>query len=166
METAIHIYMLLLLYAQFPDQLNDHFIQAWSLSLSKHLLKSASSADSVPVTRDTAAVRPAVTPAVAWPAVGGRQSAAARATAGGGAPPAAGAPSAAASKMKYNNSPTMRKERRQSSSLFNLSRNRELEKLPAFKGQSCAGCRAGGEGFLWWVEVVLVQKGHYRTFGG
>ncbi|XP_043196885.1 serine/threonine-protein phosphatase 2A 56 kDa regulatory subunit gamma isoform-like isoform X2 [Amphibalanus amphitrite] len=63
------------------------------------------------------------------------ESAAVRSAAGSGGPAASGAPPPAASKMKFGNSssPTMRKDRRQSSSLFNLSRNRELEKLPAFK---------------------------------
>ena len=50
---------------------------------------------------------------------------------------AAGAPPPTAlSKVPYGASPMMRKDRRQSSSRFNLPRNRELEKLPSFKGQS------------------------------
>ncbi|XP_043228837.1 serine/threonine-protein phosphatase 2A 56 kDa regulatory subunit delta isoform-like isoform X2 [Amphibalanus amphitrite] len=47
---------------------------------------------------------------------------------------AAGAPPPTAlSKVPYGASPMMRKDRRQSSSRFNLPRNRELEKLPSFK---------------------------------
>ena len=39
------------------------------------------------------------------------------------------------SKIKYSGGPQIvKKERRQSSSRFNLSKNRELQKLPALKG--------------------------------
>ena len=59
---------------------------------------------------------------------------------GSGQRPAVGAagapPPTALSKVPYGASPMMRKDRRQSSSRFNLPRNRELEKLPTFKGQS------------------------------
>ena len=74
-----------------------------------------------------------------------RQNSAARPTAGPGSVTVPGAPPPTAlSKIKYNNSPTIRKDRRQSSSRFNLPRNRELEKLPAFKGQS----QTSNTGFL------------------
>lgn len=70
-----------------------------------------------------------------WP-----QGAAGRAGAGpSGAAAAAGAPPPTAiNKIKYGASPTIRKDRRQSSSRFNVPKNRELEKLPDFKGQSVA----------------------------
>ncbi|XP_037072260.1 serine/threonine-protein phosphatase 2A 56 kDa regulatory subunit delta isoform-like [Pollicipes pollicipes] len=42
-------------------------------------------------------------------------------------------PPTALSKVPYGASPMIRKDRRQSSSRFNLPRNRELEKLPSFK---------------------------------
>lgn len=39
-------------------------------------------------------------------------------------------------KIKYSGGPQIvKKERRQSSSRFNLSKNRELQKLPALKGE-------------------------------
>lgn len=43
-------------------------------------------------------------------------------------------------KIKYSGGPQIvKKERRHSSSRFNLSKNRELQKLPALKGKEAVG---------------------------
>ncbi|XP_037069734.1 serine/threonine-protein phosphatase 2A 56 kDa regulatory subunit delta isoform-like isoform X2 [Pollicipes pollicipes] len=61
--------------------------------------------------------------------------------------PAGAPPPTALSKVPYGASPMIRKDRRQSSSRFNLPRNRELEKLPSFK-EVAAGER----------EELFIQK--------
>ena len=95
---------------------------------------------------------------------GARQGSGQRTAAG-----AAGAPPPTAlSKVPYGASPMMRKDRRQSSSRFNLPRNRELEKLPSFKGQSGrAGSAPGRYESSDCVEseltLVCTQRRSYRS---
>lgn len=62
------------------------------------------------------------------------------------------------SKIKYSGGPQIvKKERRQSSSRFNLSKNRELQKLPALKGtHSQPG--TGGLGCELWFRSVFGEK--------
>lgn len=55
-------------------------------------------------------------------------------------PPPEHPPPAQINKMNFTGTPTIKKDKRQNSSRFNITKNRELQKLPLLKGTLiCSG---------------------------